>query len=227
LTVDPPLVLVVEDDDAIGSSLVRALGSQAYDVELARTGADAVTKFRPDTALVILDLGLPDVDGLEVCRKLRTLSPTVEILMLTARRSEVDVVLGLDAGADDYIIKPFRLAELLARVRARLRRADDDEATLVQVGDLSVDAGARRVLVGDIEIELRPREFDLLALLAANVGNVVRRDEIMRQVWDEHWWGSTKTLDIHIAALRRKLDRPGAPSRISTIRGVGYRLERP
>jgi DNA-binding response OmpR family regulator len=174
--------------------------------------------------LVVLDLGLPDVDGLEVCRQLRATQPDVEILILTARSAEIDVVVGLDAGADDYLAKPFRLAELLARVRARLRREPDD-AERIRVGPIVVDRGARRTFVGANEVDLRPKEFDLLWALADDAGRVVRRERLMDDVWDQHWYGSTKTLDVHIAGLRRKLEEAGADSPIATVRGVGYRLD--
>jgi DNA-binding response OmpR family regulator len=144
--------------------------------------------------------------------------------VLTARGEEADVVLGLDAGADDYLAKPFRLAELLARVRARTRRSES-ESDVVDIGDLTVDVAARTVRLGDTTVDLRPKEFDLLVALARSAGRVVTRERLMEDVWDEHWFGSTKTLDIHIWALRRKLDDPGGTSRITTVRGVGYRME--
>jgi DNA-binding response OmpR family regulator len=219
-----PEVLVVEDDEGIGRSLVKTLAGQGYDVGWARTGAEALALVGSGTDLVVLDLGLPDIDGLEVCRRLRQRSPSPQVLVLTARREEADVVLGLDAGADDYLVKPFRLAELLARVRARVRRSaiDDDE---LRVGDLVVNVGAHRVTAGDVDVELRPKEFALLVALAREAGRVVPREQLMADVWDDNWYGSTKTLDIHVWALRRKLDRPGQASRISTVRGVGYRLD--
>ena len=226
-----PEVLVVEDDEGIGRSLMTTLEGQGYAVAWAQTGEAALAAAGPRTSVVVLDLGLPDVDGLEVCRRLRTRSPALQVLVLTARRGEADVVLGLDAGADDYLVKPFRLAELLARVRACVRRHDPwDER--IEVGDLVIDIEARhvevrRVTVAGREVELRPKEFDLLLALARDAGRVVPRGRLMAEVWDEHWFGSTKTLDIHVWALRRKLDQPDRPSRISTIRGVGYRLENP
>jgi DNA-binding response OmpR family regulator len=219
-------LLLVEDDESIGRSLTRTLESQGYVVDWARTGASATELLRDDTALVLLDLGLPDVDGLTVCERLRHRSPGLDIVVVTARREEVDVVLGLDAGADDYIVKPFRLAELLARVNARLRRRSAPDDGAVRVGDLTVDRAARRAWIGDAEVGLRPKEFDLLALLAGEAGRAVGRERIMRDVWDEHWFGSTKTLDIHVSSLRRKL-LPLGPSVITTIRGVGYRLDLP
>jgi DNA-binding response OmpR family regulator len=222
--VSAPEVLVVEDDEGIGRSLARTLEGQGCTVEWVRTGEEALRAAGPTTALVVLDLGLPDVDGLEVCRRLRDRTPAPQVLILTARDDEADVVLGLDAGADDYLVKPFRLAELLARVRACLRRhAPDDDR--IQVGSLLVEAAARRVSIDDHEVDLRPKEFDLLLALARDAGRVVSRERLMADVWDEHWFGSTKTLDIHVWALRRKLDVVDRPSRIATVRGVGYRLE--
>jgi DNA-binding response OmpR family regulator len=225
---DERQVLVVEDDEAIGRGLAQALTSQGYAVRWAATGSDGLreaTEAAPD--LVLLDLGLPDLDGVEVCRRLRAVAPGTTIVMLTARDAEIDVVVGLDAGADDYVTKPFRLAELMARVRAHLRRAGPGAPTgRLAVGGLELDAGSHRMWVNGAEVELRPREFDLLALLMAEAGQVVGRERIMAEVWDEHWFGSTKTLDMHISSLRRKLlDAGDVPDRLSTIRGVGYRLE--
>jgi len=226
--VDEPRILVVEDDDAIGRSLAQALAGQGYHVRWASTGSDALRQAAetpPD--LVLLDLGLPDLDGVEVCRRLRAGWAGTTIVMLTARGAEIDVVVGLDAGADDYVTKPFRLAELLARVRAHLRRAGPTGTTeRLAVGRLELDTGSHRIWVDGQEVDLRPREFDLLALLMSEAGRVVGRERIMAEVWDEHWFGSTKTLDMHISALRRKLlDAGDVPNRLSTIRGVGYRLE--
>jgi DNA-binding response OmpR family regulator len=217
-------LLVVEDDEPIARPLCESLRAHGYEVTWVASGVDALAEAATPVDLVLLDLGLPDLDGLEVCRRLRDQHPETEIIILTARRDEVDVVLGLDAGADDYLVKPFRLHELLARVRARLRRQPSG-ADVVTVGDLQVDFAARRVHVGELEVELRPKEFDLLALLVREAGRVVTRERIMSEVWDEHWFGSTKTLDIHVWALRRKLDQPGRESHISTARGVGYRLD--
>jgi DNA-binding response OmpR family regulator len=223
-----PLVLIVEDDDGIGSGLLRALSGEGYRAEWCRTAADALAASLADVAVVLLDLGLPDMDGLDLCRLLRRQLPTTPIVMLTARGSETDIVVGLDAGADDYLVKPFRLAELFARLRAHTRRRPVAavDPNVITVGDLSVDIAARRVHVGGVETELRPKEFDLLVVLMRNAGKVLTREDAMTQVWDEHWFGSTKTLDVHVAALRQRLGESGPEgSRISTLRGVGYRLE--
>jgi DNA-binding response OmpR family regulator len=220
-----PGILVVEDDEAIASGLERVLRSQGHRVRRVDRGRRALELAGDGIGLVVLDLGLPDVDGLEVCRRLRAARPDLAILILTARDQELDVVSGLDAGADDYLVKPFRLSELLARVRAHLRRtlaaAPDDEPPL-RAGDLVVDVAARRAWRGGEELRLRPKEFELLALLVAEAGRAVTRDRIMRDVWDTEWLGATKTLDTHILTLRQKL---GDPDAITTLRGVGYRLD--
>jgi DNA-binding response OmpR family regulator len=219
-------IVVVEDDEGIGASLAKTLQGQGYDVDWARTGAEGLAAVRASTSVVILDLGLPDQDGLALCRRLRRAVPSPQVLILTARNAEADVVLGLDAGADDYIVKPFRLAELLARVRVCTRRVDGDRDHLV-VGSLSIDVDARTVQLDGVNVDMRPKEFDLLVALARDAGRVVTRERLLSDVWDEHWFGSTKTLDIHIWALRRKLDAPDAQSRITTVRGVGYRMDVP
>ena len=224
-----PRLLVVEDDAAIAAPLVRALRREGYDVDLVERGADAVDYAGTGPTaydLVLLDLGLPDADGVDVCRRLRSMHPQLPIVMVTARQEELDAVVGLDAGADDYVTKPFRLAELLARVRARLRAAPETES-VVTAQDVRLDLGARRAWRGDEELDLTNKEFDLLALLVREAGNVVSRERIMEQVWDEHWFGSTKTLDVHVSWLRRKLgDEPPNVRYITTIRGVGLRFER-
>ncbi len=218
-------ILVVEDDEAIAAGLGRVLAGQGYRVERLARGAEAVGA-AAGVGLVVLDLGLPDVDGLELCRRLRAAHPAVAILILTARDGELDVVSGLDAGADDYLVKPFRLSELLARIRSHMRRvagpAGEGELPL-EVGELRVDRAARRAWLADDELALRPKEFDLLALFALNAGIALTRERIMEEVWDTAWIGSTKTLDTHVLGLRQKLG-PGA---IATLRGVGYRFERP
>ena len=212
-------VLLVEDDDAIAAPLAEGLRREGLGVDRVATGADALAAAVPD--LVLLDLGLPDVDGLEVCRTLRARS-AVPIIVITARGEELDRVLGLELGADDYVVKPFGFRELLARIHAVTRRtAGGGSATTVVVGDLEVDLRARRVSVGGTDIDLTRKEFDLLALLAADPGAVRTRQEILESVWDEHWYGPTKTLDVHIATLRKKL---GDSSLVETVRGVGFRL---
>jgi DNA-binding response OmpR family regulator len=220
-------LLVVEDDWAIGRSLVQALTGHGAVVGWARTGSEALVLAGLTTDLVLLDLGLPDIDGVEVCRRLRDSYPHLDIIVLTARSGEIDVVVGLDAGADDYITKPFRLAELLARVRARLRRQPSEGPDAISVGALHLDLGARRCTVDGTEVDLRAKEFDLLATLAVDAGRVVPRRRLLAEVWDQHFDTTSKTLDMHVSALRRKIDRPEAPSLVTTIRGVGYRLETP
>jgi DNA-binding response OmpR family regulator len=222
-------LLVVEDDPDIGGELREALISHGYSVDLAVTAADAehrADQGRPE--LILLDLGLPDRDGVALCRRLRAQQPGAVIVVLTARTEEVEVVVALDAGADDYLTKPFRLTELLARLRAHLRRQSAAAGTPeIQVGAVRVDPHARRAWVGDDEIALRPKEFDLLLVLVDRAGQLVSRDELMASVWDEHWFGSTKTLDVHVSAVRRKLTDHGEdPQRITTVRGRGYRYER-
>ncbi|MEA2496123.1 MAG: hypothetical protein QOJ29_4034 [Thermoleophilaceae bacterium] len=216
-------ILLVEDDDAIAEGLVRVLESQGMSVERFAEGRPALKAVTADVGLVVLDLGLPDLDGIEVCRRLRRAHPELAILILSARGQEFDVVSGLDAGADDYLVKPFRLAELLARVRAHLRRAGRvEEPQPHRAGDVRVDRAARRAWRASSELDLTPKEFDLLTLLVQEAGRVVTRDRIMREVWDTEWLGSTKTLDTHMLTLRNKLGRDA----ITTLRGVGYRFER-
>jgi DNA-binding response OmpR family regulator len=215
-------VLLVEDDAGISEPLVRALAREGHAVELVPDGiraAAAGTHGRHD--LVILDVGLPGLDGFEVCRRIRSARPDVRILMLTARVGEIDAIAGLDAGADDYQTKPFRVAELMARVRALTRRATGRAA-----GGVRVDEAGRRAFLGEEELVLSPREFDLLALLVREAGRVVRRERIMEDVWDRPWAESTKTLDVHVSSLRRKLgDDPVHPRLLTTVRGVGLRFE--
>jgi DNA-binding response OmpR family regulator len=219
-------ILIVEDDARIGSTLRRGLTGAGYTARWETTGSAGLGSFKASRPnLVLLDLGLPDADGLIICRRMYELDPSVAIVMLTARDEELDVVVGLDAGASDYVTKPFKLAELLARIRAQLRQSKRRSRARQDFGDLVVDGKARRVWLEDEEIALRPKEFDLLSRLVADVGTVVSRETLMRDVWDENWFGSTKTLDFHIAALRRKVDKSGETSRITTVRGVGYRFE--
>lgn len=217
-------VLLAEDDTAISEPLARALRRQGYDVELAATGPDALSGARRSD-LVVLDLGLPQMDGLEVCRTLRSEGSTVPVLVLTARSSEIDAVVGLDAGADDYVSKPFRAAELMARIRALLRRGRP-ELDVLQVQDLTIEPAARKVWQSGRELVLSQRQFDLLAYLMAHHGQVLTREEIMRQVWHTTWIASTKTVDMHVSWLRRALgESASTPRYITTVRGVGFRLE--
>lgn len=213
-------VLLVEDDDAIAEPLAEGLAREGLVVERVATGHAALEA--PDADLVLLDLGLPDLDGLEVCRQLRARSG-VPVIVITARGEELDRVLGLELGADDYMVKPFGFRELMARIRAVTRRATGaaPAPATVRLGDLEVDLRARRVTVARAEVDLTRKEYDLLAVLVADPGALRTRQEILESVWDEHWYGPTKTLDVHIAALRKKLGDPGL---IETVRGVGFRL---
>jgi len=221
------LVMVIEDDASIGSSLVQVLSQHGYEVRWERTGESAITAAdRQPPEIALLDLGLPDMDGVEVCRQLRAAHPRLAIIVVTARDTEIDVVLGLDAGADDYVTKPFRLAELLARLRAHDRRRERVDGVNLRAGEIDVDMDARRAAVNGNELVLSPKEFDLLALLTRDSGKVLSRERIIDVVWDEHWFRSTKTLDMHIVNLRRKLADAGATlAHITTLRGVGYRLD--
>ncbi len=219
-------LLVVEDDRGIGANLERALTNSGYGVTLVGTVAESLAvDSSPD--LVLLDLGLPDGDGIDLARTLGDRWPRSPIVMLTARADEMDVVIGLDVGAVDYVTKPFRLAELLARIRAHLRQSSmETESRHIEDGDLVVDLDARRVTVGGDEVDLRPREFDLLVELLSNRGKVCTRKQLMDTVWRDHRLKSTKTLDVHVASLRRRLgEDPGGDSRIVALRGVGYRWD--
>jgi DNA-binding response OmpR family regulator len=218
-------VLVVEDDEAIYAPLVRALRREGYEVDHVTTGEEALDRVSANGVdLLVLDVGLPGMDGIAVCRRVRERHGSLPVLMLTARTSELDEVLGLDAGADDYVTKPFTLAVLGARVRALLRRdAPSGREGVVEAAGVRLDRGARRAWRDDRELELAPKEFDLLATLVAHAGTALRRDELMRLVWDENWFGSTKTLDVHVGWVRSKL---GDPPLITTVRGVGFRFER-
>ncbi len=212
-------VLVVEDDDAIAEPLAHGLQREGYAVTRVATGQAALDE--PDADLVLLDLGLPDIDGYELCRRIRARA-TTPIIVITARSDEVDKVVGLELGADDYMVKPFGYRELVARIRAVSRRATAPEPAGVQrVGAITIDRRTRKVWNEDAEIALAPKEFDLLSLLADDAGAVVTRQQILEEVWDPHWYGPTKTLDVHVATLRKKL---GHPELIETVRGVGFRL---
>jgi DNA-binding response OmpR family regulator len=217
-------ILVVEDEDAIAEPLAEGLRREGFEVERAATGAEALAAPLPD--LVLLDLRLPDVDGYTVCRELRGRSD-VPIIVVTAKGEEVDRVVGLELGADDYVVKPFGFRELVARIRAVSRRArggaDRAEAP-IRVGALEVDLRARRATVAGREVTLTAKEFDLLALLAREAGAVVPRRRILEEVWNTSWYGSSKTVDVHVATLRRKL---GDPRWIETVRGIGHRLAAP
>jgi DNA-binding response OmpR family regulator len=228
-------VLLVEDDERISEPLVRVLRSEGFEVEHVDAGSDALDAVgarRP--GIVLLDLTLPDIDGLDVCRRIRADHPDLPIIMLTARAEEMDVIVGLNAGADDYVAKPFRLAELVARIRARLRivehAATPSTGPLTGAG-IELDPDARRCRVagpaGSLEeVELTTKEFDLLELLMRRPGITHRREDIMSEVWDENWWGSTRTLDTHTSTLRRKIrDESDPPSKIVTVRGVGFRFD--
>jgi DNA-binding response OmpR family regulator len=218
------LVLLAEDDPSISEPLARSLRRQGYDVHVASTGPDALRGAR-GSDLVVLDLGLPGMDGLDVCRSLRAEGSPVPVLVLTARGSEIDAVMGLDAGADDYVSKPFRTGELMARIRALLRRGRPD-AEVLRTHDLVIDPASRQVWQGDREVQLSPRLFDLLTFLVRRRGSVVSREELMRQVWQTTWIGSTKTVDMHVSWLRRALgDTATAPRYVKTVRGVGFRFE--
>lgn len=219
-------VLLIEDDPAISEPLARAFGREGYDVRSHGTASGGLSEVE-EADLVVLDLGLPDMDGLDVAREIRSRGLDTPILILTARTDEADMVIGLDAGADDYVTKPFRLAELLARVRALLRRgAGDGAETELSAQDVRIDIPAHRAYVGDRELSLTAREFDLLRVLVKDAGNMVPREDLMRNVWAQDPQGSTKTLDMHISWLRRKLgDNVTDPHYITTVRGLGFRFE--
>jgi two-component system, OmpR family, response regulator RegX3 len=213
-------LLVVEDEDTIAEPLVEGLRREGYEVARVATGAEALDAPEPD--LVLLDLRLPDVDGFTVCRELRARS-SVPIIVVTAKGEEVDRVVGLELGADDYVVKPFGLRELVARIRAVTRRTGSrgEAPEALQVGDLAVDPRARRATLDGEELQLTVKEFDLLTLLAQDPGAVVSRQRILEEVWQTSWYGSAKTIDVHVASLRKKLGDPGW---IETVRGVGLRL---
>jgi two-component system, OmpR family, response regulator RegX3 len=219
-------VLLVEDEASIAEPFSHALAREGFVPTVASTVAEAREILReqePD--IVLLDLMLPDGDGRELARQLRAHSQ-VPIIMITARASEIDRVVGLELGADDYVVKPFASAEVIARIRAVLRRSRQRPSReQLSLGDVEIDIGARRAWIEGRELSLTRKEFDLLVRLARSVGQVVTREDLMSDVWDENWFGSTKTLDVHMASLRRKLgEEPGAPRRIETVRGVGFRF---
>ncbi len=227
-------LLIVEDDETIGKVLESRLRMHDHEVVWQRSGRGAIREATVTAFdFVLLDLGLPDLDGIEVCERIRRVRPECVLVILTARQDEMDVIVGLEAGADDYLTKPFGLAEVLARIRAHLRRGAPagPARPAFRVGDLVVDTGARRCFVAGREVELRAKEFDLLSRLAEDAGQAVSRQDLMSDVWDENWFGSTKTLDVHVAALRSKLagaaETEDSAPRIVTLRGHGYRLDAP
>jgi two-component system alkaline phosphatase synthesis response regulator PhoP len=218
-------VLVVEDEASIASFVALYLKNAGYSVRTAATGAEALASVASDLpSLIVLDLMLPDLDGVEVCRRIRK-SSDVPILMLTARDEDVDKIIGLEVGADDYLTKPFNPRELVARVKSILRRATPErrerESAVIRHGDLTVDAGRREVRVGDDEIQLAPKEFDLLWELLDHRGLVLTRDQLLERVWGYTFAGDTRTVDVHVRQIRRKL---GDASPIVTVWGVGYKV---
>jgi DNA-binding response OmpR family regulator len=216
-------ILVVDDEPGLARALAINLRAHGYAVEAVGTGRDALSAASDEPPdLVVLDLGLPDLDGFELCRRLRG-SADVPILILTARDEEADRVIGLELGADDYVTKPFSPRELVARVRAVLRRAEPlpADAELLELGELRIDFRSRTVTIAGSPVELRTLEFELLAELSRNAGHVVTRDRLLDRVWGVPFAGGTRTVDVHVAQLRKKLGRPGL---IQTVRGVGYRL---
>jgi two-component system response regulator RegX3 len=231
---DPPLILVVDDEQSYRDALSVALQREGFSVDTAADGIEAIERFEASRpALVLLDVMLPKVSGIDVCREIRSRS-RVPIIMVTARNAEIDAVVGLEVGADDYVSKPFRLRELIARVRAALRRIpsmDDDEVGFVdvlEVGDVRIDPGRHEAYVRGDAVALPLKEFELLELLVANAGRVLTRDVLIDRIWGPNYFGDTKTLDVHIKRLRAKVETdPGNPSRIVTVRGVGYRYEKP
>jgi DNA-binding response OmpR family regulator len=224
-------ILLVEDEDSIAEPFSHSLEAAGFEAVGARTASSALELFeRVHPDLVVLDLSLPDGDGRDVCVEMRRRSE-VPILMLTARGTETDRVIGLELGADDYVVKPFSSREVISRIRAILRRsgtATEPDAGPIEVLDLVIDIPSRRVLLAGEALDLSRKEFDLLAELARHAGNVVTREDLMANVWDVNWFGSTKTLDVHIRALRRKLGDSASDSRyIHTVRGVGFRFADP
>ncbi len=224
-------ILFVEDEESISEPFAEALRRAGFEPLVTTTGAEALElaeNAAPD--LVLLDLGLPDADGRDICRELRRRSD-VPIVMLTARGTEMDRIVGLELGADDYVVKPFSAREVISRIRAVLRRTSAKPSTgepVITIGELELDSGARIARLDGEELQLSRKEFDLLAELARNAGQVVKREDLMSRVWDVNWFGSTKTLDVHIGWLRRKLgEDPAKPRYIETVRGVGFRFAAP
>jgi DNA-binding response OmpR family regulator len=221
-------LLVVEDDRALATVLRRGLVEEGYAVDVAHRAATADEFVAVnDYALIVLDLGLPDGDGMDLCQRWRDGGVAAHILMLTARDARADRIGGLDAGADDYVTKPFDYDEFAARVRALLRRPRAERRPTLEVGDLRLDPVTRSVTRSGIQVPLTAREFTLLRILMARAGEVVQRGDLMEQAWDAHYDGLSNTLEVHIASLRRKLDVPGRPTPIETVRGVGYSIPDP
>jgi two-component system, OmpR family, response regulator RegX3 len=230
---DPPLILVVDDEQSYRDALAVALQREGFLVETAADGTEAIVRFeatRP--ALVLLDVMLPKISGIDVCRELRARS-RVPIIMVTAKTSEIDAVVGLEVGADDYVTKPFRLRELIARVRAALRRVpasvdeEEERAEILEIADVRLDAGRHEVFVRGESVPLPLKEFELLEVLMTNAGRVLTRDVLIDRVWGPNYFGDTKTLDVHVKRLRSKIEvDPSKPTRLVTVRGVGYRYER-
>jgi DNA-binding response OmpR family regulator len=229
-------IVLIEDETSISEPLALALQGQGFEVHVAATGGEGLALVRTEQPdLVLLDLGLPDIDGRDVCRTLRA-TTDVPVIMLTARGDETDRVVGLELGADDYVVKPFSVAELTARMRAVLRRATPASAAETDlapsgglaIGDVVLDERTWAVSVAGEAVTLARREFELLRLLMQNAGTVMKREVLMEEVWDPNWFGPTKTLDVHVSALRRKLgDDPQNPRYIHTVRGVGFRFAAP
>ncbi len=220
-----PRILVVEDDPSVRDALERALTFEGYDVETARDGGVALSALRAGRKdLIVLDVMMPHVDGIEVCRRIRAGGDDIPILMLTAKTAVGDRVEGLDAGADDYVTKPFALDELLARIRALLRRSSGEVAEVIRYADLTIDPAARVARRGDRDLKLTKTEFDLLVLLARAPGIVIDRDTIYEEIWGIDFLTSSNSLDVYIGYLRRKTESGGEPRLIHTVRGVGYVL---
>ena len=229
---DPPLILVVDDEQSYRDALQVALQREGFLVDTAADGMEAILRFEASKpALVLLDVMLPKMSGVDVCRELRSRS-RVPIIMVTARNAEIDAVVGLEVGADDYVTKPFRLRELIARVRAALRRVpitdeEREHPDVLEVGDVRLDAARHEVYVRGAPVALPLKEFELLELLMANAGRVLTRDVLIDRVWGPNYYGDTKTLDVHVKRLRAQIESdPANPGRIVTVRGVGYRFGR-
>jgi DNA-binding response OmpR family regulator len=215
-------LLLVEDEDSIAEPLTEGLEREGFTVDRVATAAGALAAARADC--VLLDVRLPDGDGFAVCRSLRSRSD-VPIIMVTARGEEIDRVVGLELGADDYVVKPFGLRELVARIRAVTRRRETPATTgPLRIGALEVDPRSRRVRLGEQELALTAKEFDILAALASDAGATVTRSQLLERIWGVGWYGQTKTIDVHVGSLRRKL---GSVGWIETVRGVGFRLHEP